>query len=166
MKTRYKQIPGWPGYVAGSDGSVWSNKRGCWSQLSPSVCKVRGRKLVELSSDGKGTNKLVHHLILLAFRGGKPFRGAVTRHLNGDASDNRIANLVWGTCKENSEDRAKHGTTAKGERSGSAKLKEADVKVILKELGRRTMRAIARDFGVSDSCIHKIKRGGSWRHLR
>src|SRR3989442_771331 len=46
----------------------------------------------------------VHTLVLEAFVGPRP-EGAVCRHLNGDARDNRPENLVWGTHKQNSDDR-------------------------------------------------------------
>ena len=46
------------------------------------------------------THKL-HQLVCETFHGPKPFPGAVVMHLNDDPSDNRAANLKWGTQKEN-----------------------------------------------------------------
>lgn len=51
----------------------------------------------------------VHALVLSAFVGPRP-SGAVTRHLNGNPTDNRLTNLCWGTQSENLRDRIRHGT--------------------------------------------------------
>lgn len=46
----------------------------------------------------------VHTLVARAFHG-----DPVVRHLNGDPSDNRAENLVWGTQKQNTWDTVDHG---------------------------------------------------------
>ena len=51
----------------------------------------------------------VHSLVLAAFVGPRP-EGMVTRHLNGDSTDNRLENLRYGTPSENMLDRNTHGT--------------------------------------------------------
>jgi hypothetical protein len=65
---------------------------------------------VKLSNQGKTTTKYTHHIVLLAFQGSRPHtieRGEI-RHLNGDKEDNRLANLAYGTVKENAADRVRH----------------------------------------------------------
>jgi hypothetical protein len=52
----------------------------------------------------------VHRVVLKAFVGPPPFEGAVCRHLNGIADDNRVENLTWGTHSENLLDSVRHGT--------------------------------------------------------
>jgi hypothetical protein len=51
----------------------------------------------------------VHRLVLEAFVGPMP-PGAVSRHLNGDPTDNRIENLAYGSQSENQLDAIRHGT--------------------------------------------------------
>lgn len=51
----------------------------------------------------------VHHLVLNAFVGEKPFDAAVARHLNDVKNDNRVENLAWGTESDNSFDKVKNG---------------------------------------------------------
>ncbi len=51
----------------------------------------------------------VHRLVLLAFKGPRP-DGQYCRHLNGVPTDNRLANLAWGTKSENTFDKVGHGT--------------------------------------------------------
>lgn len=52
---------------------------------------------------------LVHRLILTAFVG-EPEDDMQARHLDGDASNNFLSNLAWGTCQENIRDQLRHGT--------------------------------------------------------
>src|SRR5687768_13870758 len=56
--------------------------------------------------------------------------------------------LSWKTHVENIADKFIHGTIAKGERQGSAKLTEADVRTILALKGIVAQRRIAARFGV------------------
>lgn len=58
----------------------------------------------------------VHQVVLAAFHGPRP-DGLLARHLNGNGSDNRAANLRWGTASENMLDRTAHGTCPAHERS-------------------------------------------------
>lgn len=62
-------------------------------------------------AQGKGSPKTIkaHRAVLTAFVGPLP-EGMVTRHLNGNASDNRLINLRYGTQRENSNDARIHGT--------------------------------------------------------
>jgi len=68
-----------------------------------------GYLIVTLWRDGKQTSPLVHRLVLSAFES-EPTPGQEARHLNGDQTDNRAANLRWGTHSENQLDQVEHGT--------------------------------------------------------
>ena len=75
--------------------------------------------------------------------------------------------LFLGTPAENSADMTSKGRQAKGEANGSSKLTEADIPAIMAQRATgATMRAIARDFGVSHAAINLITRGKSWTHVR
>jgi hypothetical protein len=60
------------------------------------------------SGPSRYARRLVHRLVLEAFRGPEPEEGAVCRHLNGISTDNRLVNLRWGSQRENAEDRWLH----------------------------------------------------------
>jgi hypothetical protein len=65
---------------------------------------------VKLSKAGVTKTRYVHQLVLLAFVGPRPKldeKGEI-RHLDGDKMNNQLANLVYGTQKENMADRKLH----------------------------------------------------------
>lgn len=70
--------------------------------------------------------------------------------------------LRWATPKENNSDKELHGTSQRGENNPYSKLTESDVITIRSLLGSKSQRQIAKDFGVSQFCIHSIKSGKKW----
>ncbi len=108
-------IPGQEGRYEVSDlGSVrsfvWSKLRG---ETRPQTLKTirldSGYLVVGLVTSGRQRLRRVHQLVLEAFVGPRP-AGMITRHLNGDQTDNRLSNLAWGTQAENEADKKLHGT--------------------------------------------------------
>lgn len=73
--------------------------------------------------------------------------------------------LKWKTHAENMEDRVKHGTLARGEISGGAKLTSEQVRDIIRLKGILHTQKIADKFAVSTSTIFNIQAGRSWRHI-
>lgn len=73
--------------------------------------------------------------------------------------------LFLGTDADNVADMDAKGrrVISRGEKIWGAKLKEADIPLILND--GRTQREIAADYGVSQSLIGLIKRGEIWRHV-
>ena len=109
---------------------------------------------------------LVHRLVLFTFvRPALP--GEESRHLNGKPGDNRLANLQWGTRSENQQDRVAHGISNRGERCGSSKLTELEVRRIrtLFEAGLSDQE-IAESASVSRGTIHSIRTRKSWAWLQ
>ena len=122
----YRDIPGFEGYRAGSDGTIWSQwkrgaVKGCFgggsaSRLGSKWVLLKGRPHsksghieVQLCHGPKGKRHYkAHQLVLFAFVGPMP-EGMECRHLNGNPSDNRADNLKWGTRKENIHDAMRHG---------------------------------------------------------
>src|SRR5205823_107785 len=105
----YREIPGFPGYRVGSDGSLWSRRRKPqWRRLHPG--RSRGHYVAGglRKWTGKITAVPVHCLVLQAFVGAPP-EGAVACHNNGNGYDNRVVNLRWDTRKANALDAVRHG---------------------------------------------------------
>lgn len=72
--------------------------------------------------------------------------------------------LRLGTPLDNSRDMTSKGRQLKGvDNRGGVKLNEIDVIAIRED--KRTLREIAKDYGVSHSIVYKIKRGELWKHV-
>lgn len=108
---QWRPVPGYEGdYEVSTFGRVRSHKRRAPRVLSGTV-RRGGYIRVQLWRGSTPDYFGVHQLVLRAFVGPRP-DGAVTRHLNGDPSDNRLANLAYGTVRENNRDTVRHGTWA------------------------------------------------------
>lgn len=125
------------------------------------TCK--GYLNVALTRNGKTRTCTVHRLVAIAFLG---LQSGVVRHKDGDNRHNHWTNLEWGSCKDNSEDRERHGRTVRGERSPRAKLTEATVKK-LKDLAAsgKGPTEIGRLLGMNKARVHEIMKGRSWAHV-
>jgi len=142
---RFAAIPDHPGYVACSDGSIYSNRRGGWKRLSPLVDKYGYMTVGPCDKTGQHT-RTVHRLIASAFHGPCP-AGMQCRHIDGNKTNNRPDNLAWGTALENSRDKACHGTIRGpvGSRNHFSKLgasnKEIASRFPIRERNLRLIRA-------------------------
>ena len=93
------------------------DEAGYWVSTLGRVKGPSGR-ILKASEDGRGYFKIhtrsngpfyrIHRMVLTTFAG-RPAPGQVARHLNGRKSDNRIANLTWGSLSENGRDCVEHG---------------------------------------------------------
>lgn len=113
----WRPVPGFPGYEASTEGRVRSLLGRAPRIMSPGLHRSDGRGKhgtnyvrlnYSLRRDNRGVTIHAHTVILLTFVGPRP-EGHEARHLNGDALDNRLANLLWGTKSENALDTVRHG---------------------------------------------------------
>ena len=104
----YREIPGYPGYWAGTDGSIWSVRRKNYLPKKRKPSRLPTGYLSLCLGNG-WPQRYVHHLVLEAFVGPRP-EGTECCHGNGIRSDNRLCNLRWDTHKENYADAVRHGT--------------------------------------------------------
>lgn len=181
----YKDIPGFPGYRVGDDGSVWSarKKRGRpgikdggsesyisneWRQLKAAPNSSK-RLALTLCVGNKPSSQAVHRLVLLAFVGPCPEGMECCHFPDRDPTNNALSNLRWDTKKANMADAEAHGTRIRGERQGLSKLTAAQVREIRRTCvrGHRefSRKALAQKYGVTPENISAIVHRRTWRHV-
>lgn len=181
-EVEYRDIPRFPGYRVGSDGSVWSrlcrrgngNLRGftiflgsSWKRLKTRVSEsTQGYESLTLWNDGVSKQCTVHRLVMLAFHGPCP-NGMEVAHENGIRSDSRLCNLSYKTHSGNEHDKARHGTSSKGGQNPNSILTEEQVLSILAEYVPRKngCKVLGEKYGVHPTAIGHIVNGKNWSHL-
>ena len=116
MTEIWREIPGYLGYEASSEGRVRSvdrmdtaGRRVKGRVLRPGVLQNGRLQVVLCGPHGKKQIK-VHQAVALAFHGPCP-EGMEVRHWpDRDVTNNRPENLVYGTKVENHQDSIAHGT--------------------------------------------------------
>jgi hypothetical protein len=169
---QWKDVPGYAGlYQVSDQGRVRALvKRNTKfrSILRPSARPDGYLNVGLYGTDGRTKSFLVHRLVLTAFRGEAP-AGMQGAHLSGIRSDNRLANLVWATVKENHGHKKLHGTAGVGEKNAAAKLDEATVLAIRREYVPRSKTrgamALGKKYGTSFQNVWSIATGKNWSHL-
>ena len=176
-----REIPGFPGYFAGEDGNIYSEKQRDRKALASQLggpARMQYQQVGIYGPDGKHQMVKVHKLVLLAWVGPRP-AAHEARHIDGDRFNNRPCNLVWGTKLENTRDKYLHGHIPFGDRSGAytkpeavprgenhylSKLTDRQTALIKRFMTRKGLkrgdgRKLALRFGVSEYLISLIKLG-------
>lgn len=123
VNERWAPIPNYEGVYEISDGgkvrslprrrfngSGWFTDAG--RVLKPVWAGAGYEQVCLYAADGKMRRRYIHALVLETFVGPRPPR-TLTRHLDGDPSNNSLHNLAWGTPRENSIDTIAHGRNRK-----------------------------------------------------
>lgn len=159
---------------------VDGRSEGCWPWSGQTDEDGYGK--FAICGPGRAVHMRAHRFAWLLVHRSLPAWPLVVRHKTcGNPLCCRPAHLDVGTLKDNSDDRERHGRTARGERSGrrlhpelwprgerhpDAKTNAAAVEQIrhLRAAGW-THLALARLCGLSPSQIRNITSGRSWRHV-
>jgi HNH endonuclease len=176
---RYAAIKDFPGYMVGTDGSVWS----CWHQVSKgyrspvrwqlgdswrqmqAVPNRQGQMKVTICP-GRLT-RFVHRLILEAFVGPCPPNMECRHFPDRDPANNALTNLQWGTKKQNQADRIFHGTDKRGEAHGMSRLTDntvAEIRARYAKGGITTVQ-LAKKFKVGKTTIKNVIHRRTWQHV-
>lgn len=178
----WREIPDFSDYVVSSVGRVvevdWTTAMEFGSCLAY-ACRLLGEKtdtvgykFASLWSGAPGEAKTchlrpVHILIATAFLGPRPSSDIDVRHLDGNASNNVLTNLAYGTRKENAHDRIVHGTMLRGETSPVSKLTEKQVVEIREKHATEgvSLCQLAKEYGVVHQTISHIVNYTTWAHV-
>ena len=172
MTEEWRWIPEYEGfYQVSNKGRIRSVDRVIAHKQGPMRRKgvmlkqrlVKGYPMVCLRNSGESEYMTVHKAVLLAFPKGS---GDQCRHLDGNPTNNEAHNLKWGTALENSADRARHGTAARGESSGRSVLTTPTVITIkrLSDMGYGPTN-IGLLVNMDKSRVYEVTSGKTWKHV-
>jgi hypothetical protein len=162
-------IKGYEGlYAVTSDGRFISYpKIGRQAREIKQFTNHDGYQLVFLCKNAVCRAYIAHRLVAKAFIP-NPLNLPQINHIDGIKANNDISNLEWCTQAYNIQHAVRTGLKPSyhGEHIGTSKLKEAQVRTILKLKGEQSQRSIARDFGVSQTTVRYIHQGRSWAWIK
>jgi hypothetical protein len=170
MSEKWKDVPGHEGAYQVSDcGRVRSLDRWivrpsgrvfCRGKLLRPVPTARGNLKVTI-----GTKQYaVHTLVMLAFVGPRPDNMEVC-HNDGDKHYNALTNLRYDTHAGNEADKLRHGTVARGDSHGNAKLSAEAVMWIRANYRWGLGPVFAARFGVHQKHINRVVQRSRWGHV-
>ena len=164
----WRDVVGYEGvYKVSNFGRVKRIKRARGAKfggiLSQHVDRKSSEKKVVLSKDSKPKVHRVHRLVAFAFLGHPPTERYVVAHGDGNASNNRLANLRWATRSENSFDQVLHGTNVGKYHGRKSALSDEQVTAIL--LDKRSHEEVAKDFNLSPNTVGQIRRRETHKHV-
>ncbi len=170
----YRDVPGFPGYRVGNDGTVWSMWRKRFKTMGTVWRIIKqwrrgGYFYVGLYRNHKSHKRSVHRLVCQAFQGECP-DGSECRHFpDRNTSNCNSNNLSWGTCAQNAADRKIHGTEVPqgGAANNNSKITDTDVIEIRRFLqeNRRGGQIAADRYGLSRSQVAKIRLRKRWANV-
>lgn len=116
-----------------------------------------------------GRPQLVHRLVCEAHYGPPPTPAHHAAHSCGSGHLGCVAkrHIKWKTPSENEADKLAHGTAPRGEKCGTSKLTNPEVKAIrrLKELTGLASDTIAKSFNVSRRTVDRIVSRDIWTDI-
>lgn len=163
----WKPVVGFEGYEVSTLGRVRSFRNRHGRRAEPRLLKPgamsKGYLLVVLRDGENSHSRCVHRLVLEAFIGPRP-PGVEARHVNDrDPNNNCLSNLVWGTSKQNEDDKIRHGTSQHGERNHRAKLTNLQAQEI--RVSQERGDDLARQYNVAKSVISQIRTGKKYKEM-
>lgn len=172
----------WPGYWAGEDGHIYSDKRGILIPLKDKLNKenkiwyvglyrddIRYRRLLRSGNYAmcvRVTPIAIHTLIASVWLPPKPSPLHEINHIDLDRSNNAPTNLEWVTNQGNVDHfRAARPLFGRGEDNPCHKLTTQDVLSIRGMAGTATLATIAKQHRISMTQACNIINRHAWTHI-
>lgn len=137
---------------------------------------LKGYKTLPLRPFGKSTTFYVHKLVAQQFIPKLADDQQYVIHLDYNKCNNFVENLSWADKKDMFEHQQKNPFVVEGRKKlksrkhcEGSKLTDTQVMLLKKRISdprRKTrLKIIARQFGISEIQLHRIKRGENWGHV-
>jgi hypothetical protein len=123
---------------------------------------VAGGGYGALRIGGRNRKRGSHVMVCVLAHGPAPSANLEVAHSCNHRLCCNPRHLRWATRTENHADKVEHGTSVRGERNGSARLTEAEVRQIKALQGTMSQNKIANQFKVCASTIRNIREGKTW----
>ncbi|WP_462318087.1 NUMOD4 domain-containing protein [Marinilabilia sp.] len=138
---------------------------------------LKGYKTLPLRPFGKSRTYYVHKLVAEQFIRKKSDSQKYVIHLDYNKCNNFVENLCWADKKEMFRHQQENPFVLEGRKKmkskkhcEGAKLTDTQVMLLKKRITdprRKTkLKIIARQFGISEIQLHRIKRGENWAHVK
>ncbi len=137
-------------------------KRACWPWTGHRDADGYGRIMVRVKTKRGHTVRPAHRVAYGLFVGPVPNELLVLHKCNNPCCVNPN-HLRLGTPLENMADRSRSGNTLRGEMSPVAKLTAKDIRAIRRDT--RYQYVIAKDYGIIQAHVSRIKRRTVWSHI-
>lgn len=164
--TQWRPIPGFPGYEASRCGKI-ARVSPAKTHPVPRILKTQinesGYARCKILQNNKKTCKLLHRLVLLAWKGPPPKDKLLGCHNDGNPKNNAIENLRWDDCAGNFADKVKHGTDHSADRNGRAKMTWKKVREMREKYANgASMLSLSREYDLAPSQTREICKKESW----
>ena len=172
-----KEIPGWPGYLANSEGKIYSVKvsggRGLLDynnphEIVPREGRLQGLRVGLRKGDGKRYMRNVSRLVWSAFNNTTVPDGMVIDHINCKRNDNRPENLQCITSSENvlMSYKCTRSSFQRGKGSGVSKLDTLTVGKILYDFSKGLSEGdLVTKYDMSKKQVNRIVKREAWKYL-
>lgn len=168
---RWRVLLDWPAYEVSDFGRVMFHGQ----ILSPiHNKKLKWRKQIWLKRGKERKKEYVSRLVLIVFER-PPVGKELARHLNDDATDDRLSNLAWGTHIENAMDAKRNGIRLGCERRKPLKVRTRSARKLtprtIEEMCAIRKRdgipyeEIGKMFGVKKATARRAILGITWKEL-
>ncbi len=138
---------------------------------------LKGYKTLPLRPFGRSTTFYVHKLVAQQFIEKSQEDETFVIHLDYNKCNNFVENLRWANKKDMFEHQQGNPSVLEGRKKmkgrkpcEGAKLTDTQVMLLKKRISdprRKTrLKIIARQFGISEIQLHRIKRGENWGHIQ
>jgi len=164
-----RHLDGHIGIAAANDGNLWSCRNqgwgGKWRLLSRRSTNSDGYVNTQVAGKRGIVGLKFASAICAAFHGPRPSPEMQACHKDGSRTNDRADNLYWGTPRDNTDDRLRHGRKSgpPPEKTNTAKLTWAKALWIRSQHGLRSPRDLAQQFGVTVSSICAVWKNRTWK---